>query len=173
MFEIITEIHADLSSITEADLTRALRNVSKAKKGQTILGTVESDEHRRLFALVLRYQALEDTADHAVAFEVNNEEEEKEQLRKSAKYGSLRKLAGLIFWNEIKHQLDLDGNAWNASTLGIRHGWKIISQGGPSRGPHAHGPSPGGSGFVEYLGKIIGGGGGQSHEEGDEEPDDD
>lgn len=177
-FEIVTEIHADLENITDADLTRCMRNVGKVRRGQPILGKVESNDLQRLFALIMRYKALEDKANHFALFEAITAEEETEHLRVASRNCSLHKLANSIFWNEIKHQLDRDGNAWNAATLGLRHGWRIVAS-GTSRGPHAGGgmtaiPLGGlGAALASLFGGISGGGiGGAYADEGDQTDDD-
>lgn len=137
MREVITQILQDAKALSDLDIKRAEVGLRPAGRGTKILGTIHSDDTRRLWAVGHWYVGQAAHAMMAAAFEATSKEEADDLNIKGARLQQLGTLAVEMFWMEARN--DIGGTAWKKSLdIGIRQGWLLVSQKAKTDNPLAH-----------------------------------
>jgi len=146
MLEILSEIDADLETVTLQEIERAQRRLDPVQRNEKVLGTVHNRDVIRLQALSTRYTAMARMAAHQAVFESDSDEEEQSMKARGARLAALASLARELFW--IQAREDLGGSAWTADGVGIRQKWVLVATLGKEE-----------SGPPAILKKLLGGDG--------------
>ena len=124
LFPIVEEVFTDLEKITQADVDRAERLLTKISRGERLLGDVSATTTKRIWALRSQYQANAEQLDTKAKYEANSAEETKALQLQVSRYLTLASLCKDIFFAQAEDDCGME--AHNVDHVALRKGWCVV-----------------------------------------------
>jgi hypothetical protein len=130
-FAFLDEIDKMYAAMTQVDIDRAGRNLTPANAGESAIGTIHSEEARRLWATANYFDGLAHSYINRSKFEARSQGEANEFEALAQYNNSLESICRNLFWVEVKQ----NANAWQHDGVGIRADWMLVARpGSPLQG---------------------------------------
>ncbi len=101
-FTVLDEMKNGFEAVTEADVLRAQRQLTKPASNERVLGTVHNLDARKMWALSVTFEAQQAKYLLDGKFTANSEDEIEEAHRKSHRANCFAELARDMFWAQAK-----------------------------------------------------------------------
>jgi hypothetical protein len=123
-FATLDEINKAYAAITQVDIDRAARSLTPAQPGESAIGTIHSEEARRLWATAAYFDGISHGYLNRMKFEARSKGESDEFEALAQYNSSLESICRELFWVEVKQ----GANAWNHPGVGVRADWMMVAR---------------------------------------------